>query len=533
MLIVDIQQDTLLQENLNKVLSGLLPHKNYNPDLFPDILRVLTALIEPEEMYGEYYTLVETLQKIRDIKHSIKSYKPRLTKDALISTLIANVPDLVRNEKVNITKLLEMEGHETNIDIERNFENACNLLYTRTLELYEDCYDLEISSEEAIGYITSLKSAFITHVAQESLKIQAQVLKSSVKVGRKLLAGPQDWLNYVASVHQTINNRLDEEDERVLKLDSMEKSDALMERLQATNIPLANYGIPIIDDETPMLRHRLVLLVAKDGTGKTMLAVNWTVNLILNKRKVLFMCGENNFEKVQPLFISNYIYQKYGMHVTPSDIGRIQDLPPDIRRLVNIARAEVMETGCLKLVKYFNYFTLYDELVAEYDKEPFDALVIDHTYALRGGGTEYDRIGALARDIRQFKNDYPVFNLVLSHLSSDAKEAIVRGNRVEAPPTKGNGTLAGEADEIFVLSDTKELAKRGIVRMQNYKRRDASKIEDFILLKKKYNVCSFVWDDKLQNEGENSSELGVQELENVYGEIDGDDEYDDDDFGDL
>lgn len=532
MLIVDIQQDTLLQENLNKVLSGLLPHKNYNPDLFPDILRVLTSLIEPEEMYGEYYTLVETLQKIRDIKHSIKSYKPRLTKDALISTLIANVPDLVRNEKVNITKLLEMEGHETNIDIERNFENACNLLYTRTLELYEDCYDLEISSEEAIGYITSLKSAFITHVAQESLKIQAQVLKSSVKVGRKLLAGPQDWLDYVASIHHIINNRLDEEDERVLKLDSMEKSDRLMERLQATNIPLADYGIPIIDDATPMLRHRLVLLVAKEGTGKTMLAVNWTINLLLNKRKVLFMCGENNFEKIQPLFISNYIYKKYGMHVTPSDIGNMEELPHDIRRLVNIARAEIMESGCIKLIKYFNYYSLYDELVAEYDKEAFDAVIIDHTYALRGGGPEYDRIGALSRDMRQFKNDYPVFNLVLSHLSSTAKEAITRDNRVETAPTKGNGTLAGEADEIFILSDTADLAKKGLLRIQNYKRRDAEKVENYMILKKKFNVCSFIWDDKLQN-GVDSSELGVQELENVYGEIDGDDEYDDDDFGDL
>lgn len=532
MLIVDIQQDALLQENLNKVLSGLLPHKNYNPDLFQDLLRVVTTLIEPEEMYGEYYTLVETLMKIRDIKQSIKSYKPKLTKDTLTATLISNVPDLVRNEHVQITKILEMEGHETNIEIERNFDNACNLLYSRTLELYEDCMALEITSEEAVTYVSSLKSAFITHTAQESLKVQAQILKSSVKIGRKVLAGPQDWLEYVSNIHHIINNRLQDEDERVLKLDSMEKSDELMERLHATHIPLANYGIPVLDDQTPMLRHRLVVVSAKENTGKTMLAVNWAINLIKNRRKVLFMCGENNFEKIQPLFISNYIYQKYGMHITPSDITNMNDLPPDICRLINIARAELMETGCIKLIKYFDYYTLYEELVAEYDKEAFDALIIDHTYALRGGGSEYERIGALARAMRQFKNDYPVFNLVLSHLSTDAKEAIIKGKRVEASPTKGNGSLAAEADEILILSDNELLAKQGLLQVQNYKRRGAEKVEDYIILKKKFNVASFIYDEKLQNSAD-ASELGLAELESVYDDIDDDDDYEDEDYGDL
>ncbi len=532
MLIVDIQQDTLLQENLHKVISGLLPHDSYDPTLFGDLLRLMTSLIEPEEMYGEYYTLVDTLLCIRDIKQSIKTYVPRLTRETLISTLVSNIPDLVRNEKVNIVKVLEMEGQDTNLEIEQVFENACNILYTRTIELYDECIALGISSTDSVTYMAALKSSFTTHVAQEALKVQAQILKSSIKIGRKIYSGPTDWLHYISVVHSEIAKRLEDEDERALTLDSMEKSDVLMQRLHASHQPLANYGIPPLDDETPMLRHRLVVVTAQENTGKTMLAVNWTINLVRNKRKILFMCGENNFEKMQPLLISNYIYQAYGMHVGINDIADMESLPPDMRRLVNIARAELMESGCVRLIKYFNYDTIYEELVAEYDKRPFDALIIDHSAALRGDGTLFDNIQNLAIGLREFKNDYPVFNLVLSHLSTDAKEAIVKGKRVETSPTKGNSTLSAEADEILILSSNELLAKQGLLQIQNYKRRGAEKVEDYMIIKKKFGVASFIWDEKLQNSMD-ATELGVHELESVYGEMDGDDYDIDEDYIDM
>ena len=537
MLHIDVQSDEILQENLNKVISGLLPHSNYEPKLFTDLLTNIFKLINLEEFYGEYYVLMDSLKVLTELKLASKHYTPRLTREFLESNLQSNISLLVRNPLVRIQDILALEGHDTNLELQETFSTAASLLYNKTLELYDDCFDLEVDSNDAFTFVPVLQSSFILHTAEMSLRTQSMILNGGIRLGRKIYSGPQDWMTYIQDMQLEIMRRTSDDGEGYMVVDSMEKSNTLMEEVKASSIPLGNYGLPPIDVSTPMLRHRLVVISAKENTGKTKFMVNCANTLMRNNHTVMIMSGETTFGKMHAQLISNYMYQEFGIRVTPEEVSKVDELDDDgLRRQINIARAKVVESKNLILQESFRYKDLYAQLVNLYERKPFDALLIDHSYALKGSGPAYDNQGMLALALREFKNKYPVMVMILTHLSSDAKEQILRGKLVESSPTKGSAALSTEADEIFVMFDNENLRKQGLLGIQNYKRRDAELIVTPMVVRKQFDVSAFVWDEKLQN----TLNPQVQQLDKIldaYGEdddIEDEDDYlyDDDEWDD-
>lgn len=91
-----------------------------------------------------------------------------------------------------------------------------------------------------------------------------------------------------------IDNRLSEsESQNTMKIDSLEGSYELLRSLQDLLVPIADYGIPELDQYTPILRHRLVVVVGKENIGKTKFAIDKAVNVIMAGGKVAYMCGES------------------------------------------------------------------------------------------------------------------------------------------------------------------------------------------------------------------------------------------------
>ncbi|WP_394863465.1 hypothetical protein [Paraclostridium bifermentans] len=535
MLLINILDDEVLQNAVDRVICGLLPTEGYEHILFGEILNNLFKYIRLEEFEGEYYVLLQMLERINTVKQAVKGYEPKLTRQILEATLESNIESLVASRNVNIRKLLEMEGQDTNIEIEETFDTACSILASRVYDLYDRSLAMNIPSSDSIGFLPALEAEFIIHVANQSIVAQSKIFNEGIKVGRKTFRGPHDWLDFTRITHLEVTQRTAASDNKVITIDSVSKSKELIEKVRANSVPLANYGIPPLDNDTPMLRHRLVIIAAQENVGKTSLSVEWTNNIIMNNHKVLYMTGENTYEKLYTKVLSNYIYQKHGYRITPKDIAQPDGLDENIVRLINVATAEFAELGLMRLAKAFNYETVYEELVAEYDKEPFDAVFIDHSYALLGGGEWYNKIASLALAARNFKNDYPVYIQILSHLSTDAKKSLLSGKQVESSPTKGNAMLSGEADEIFVLSKNALLEKQGLIALQNYKRRDAKVVVENLILKTKFDVSSFVWDDKYQTIS-NSVAQELVDIGQVYALTEGlyiededdDDEYDDD-----
>lgn len=537
MLYVNILDDDILKETVNKFISAMLPTRKFDASMYTEVLNTVLKLFPVEEMSGEYYVIFSIFKQIGKLGASVKNYKPVVTRDSVDTIIQANILDLVRRDYVRIEEILTDAGYQTNLEIETNLEAACALLYKRTMKLYDDCFALKQDSREVLSYLPALRDAFVNHVAEQSLRIQSIILTGELKIGRRIFKGTEGWRNHIKYCNLELAQRLEDEDENTIIINGTDVSEKILDKLEELYQPLAPYGLPPMDEQTPMLRHRLVVICANENVGKTKFATNCVGQLLAKKKKVVFMCGENNYSLAYATIMSNYIYRTRGIYITNQMIADKVELPADKLKLLNLCCAEVAEEGLLILRKTFSYDNLYEELVALYEQEEFDALFIDHSMALTGKNTMYENIQALAIQARQFKREYPVYIQILSHLSTIAKEELMKGKEVTNSPTKGNSTLSAEADEIFILINNEILQKQNLLAVANYKRRDAGRVTENMIIRKKFNVASFEWDDKLQNSASGldvGAEAALKLIDDYHNTTDDvDDDYGDyDDNGD-
>ena len=114
--------------------------------------------------------------------------------------------------------------------------------------------------------------------------------------------------------------------------------------------------------------------------------------------------------------------------------------------------------------------------------------------------------------------------MVLSHLSAGAKESIEKGKPIEGFPTKGSQNLSADADEVFVLRDDINLRKEGLLALENTKRRDASRLDNYVILKKMFEVSHFEYNERYQATDTSLSvdaDMALMNLENLYGDAEG------------
>ena len=528
MISINLIEDEDLQDVLKKFISGLLPHKNYNSTFFSNILHSVFKYIHLEEMCMEYYVLFKVLNDLNKIKSLHTEYTPSLTKVTLSNVISNQIADEIVNPILGVKAWLRYEHLEDNLEIETVRQEACAKVYNRCMELFDECFSMEESSADVINYLPSLKAAFIAHSCNQALGAQVRIIQSQYRLGKNMYSGYADWLKYTSRITSEINERLNAADEEsIVQVDSLDKANTLLNTLKEQFIPLANYGIPEIDGEdafsgTPMLRHRFVVVVGNENIGKSMFAKDQAINLILEGHKVLYMCGENAANKMYSELLVNYIWKKYNYFVTPAHIQNIEDCPEHIRKVINLSMANLIDSKSLILRDSYSYDNLYTELVADYEKFNCDAFIIDHSFALSGG---YDgdngkrNIDLLSESIKNFRKYYPVFCLVLSHPSTNAKEMIAKDKKIEYSATKGSTNLSTDADDVFVLRDNETLRKEGLIAIENTKRRDADRLNDNIILRKMFEVSHFEYDAKYQAKAASLSigtDAALHSLEEMY-----------------
>lgn len=266
-------------------------------------------------------------------------------------------------------------------------------------------------------------------------------------------------------------------------------------------VPIAKWGIDPLDDYTPILKHRLVVVVANENIGKTKFCVDKATNVLLEGKSVAYMCGESSPAKVYSDILINYIWKKYDIGVTADYLADPSECPDEVQKAIGMSIDELITEGRLTLCESFSYDTVYSELVDLYNQRAFDCLVIDHSCALSGTvgtGSMKDKVDSLAINLRIFKKAYPVCILVASHPSVTAKDALTRGKAITQSPTKDSQTLSNEADEVFILRDNETLQKQELLILQNYKRRDAARVLDDIYLRKRFEVSALIYDESQQ-----------------------------------
>lgn len=509
MIDIDLGNDENLQEAVNPFISSLLPHENYNAMYFTQNLTILLRYIEIDEFKLEYRLLVKALVSLNRLKMSLDSFVPQLTQESFEDILSTSICDAIMDETLGVKEWLQFEGDNTNLSIDSVREEAQQKLCMRAVDLYTTCFDLAEPSDTVVNKEPALKAAFVEHVSINSINIQHAIMRNTIRIGRRRYHGYEDWLKYTGNVVSEVRHRLTLAEDEDAAIDSVEGSLALLSDLKNSFIPIADWGIPPLDNYTPILRHRLVVVVGQENIGKTKFVIDKAVNVMKAGRRVVYMCGETTKAKIYADIIVNYVYKTYEMAAGYPMIIRPEhiisdDIDENVKKAIRMTIDTISHDGLLVLKDSFDYSTCYDELVSEYEKQPFDMVVIDHSCALSGSvgdGSVKSNIDRLASDTREFRKKYPVCVLVTSHPSQLAKEDLVRDRASTGSPTKGSQNLSTDADEVFFLRDNETLRKQGLIKLENTKRRNANCASD-IILRKAYHVNAVIYDPELQADSE-------------------------------
>lgn len=499
MISLSILKDEDLQGVVKKFLSALLPHEKFSQKHFNQVLQVLLKYVKLEEFEMEYALLIHALNDLGKIGLAYEEFQVMLDKKTFLDLVEVSVYDSVLNPEVRMTEWLDYMGMDSNLQNERVRESACQTLYQRCQELYDECFEMQIPTTEVLRYEPELAKVFKQMALVQALNAEAEILNNHLRVGRKIYKGVDDCLEYQELVSAEIRNRLIAADSRsTITIDSIENSHQVLNLSRVDTEAIAPWEIPPLDDYTPILKHRLVVVVGNENVGKTQFAIDKAVNVLLGGKRVVYMCGESTPSVIYCRIIINYIWKKYHVITRRMDVLYPQDCPADIAKIINMSIIEIASSGLLSLVESFSYSTLGGELKALYDSNHFDMVVIDHSCALKGtagDGSLYSKVSSLAADVLEFKKNYPVCVLVTSHPSTHGKEALERGKNVDHSTTKGSNDLSANADEVLFLEANATLKKQQLIKVWNSKRRDAAVITEPIILQTIFEVSGFVYDE--------------------------------------
>ena len=523
-MIVKFNED--LKEVLDSLISGMLPHENYNSSLLMDIEKIITRYIKVEEMDLEYLVFMNMVDSIKKVYLGVdSSFLPKITKDSVDLILQNDLVRFVSTEGFKYKSWFELRGVPYDFSNSLNIEQASSKLYNEVMDLYERCFDKAIPSEEALSYSVAYRAAFLDAIAESTVTTQAEILRNGIWYNKEFYKSSEDWVKYMERVISDLGNRLNDElNEETKSVNSLERGIEMLKQAKESNKPITSYGIPELDDSIPVSTNRMVVICSKEGVGKTTYCTYLANNAIKDRKKVLYMVGESDPNSIYISVLQNFIYKEFGAFISIRDIINSEDAPEEIQKIVNLGIAKLAELGLFHYRSSYTYETVYQELVADYEKYQFDLVIIDHSAALLSNGKlkgEKEQIDNLAVSLRNFKNKYAVGVVVTSHFSVNAQTELTKFGRIyDNSPTRGSSVLSKEADDILILTVNEKLEKQSMRAFQVFKRRRTSKATiGTVLMKVLFNCGEWVYDPKLQsNDGFDELEVSaaIDNIEAIY-----------------
>lgn len=525
-MVLDFKDESLC-DAVNVVISGLLPHAEENIEKFGILYNALRTVLPMDSVRGLHYIMYYILDKYHELASVVgkEKFSIRLTREKFDSAVSNNLPDLILDPAVEVARLMEEEGKSADLNIPTVQQEIMATVYDKVMELYDTCYDLEKPYEDAMSGLIDLRTAVQTNMIETGLSLQRAILSTGVKYGRKFFRGTEGWLEFTQLLTRELTElqMLGEDD---LVCDSVEVLSKIDTAVKEIGEPIGEYGIPVLDDFTPILKHRFAVLVAKENTGKTKVVEKIIASLIRKGIKCFFACGESSKEGVEMEIVSSYIRQEYGMYFPVMCLtgeGYAQ-LSPEDKQIVSTAKARVATSGLA-----ISTDTEYDNVISKFTRYyglGCEAFFIDHSQSLRGrkGRKIAELVTELALNCRDFKRAYPVYVMLTSQPSTNLRDLLQKDSMqdMQISPTAQSASPYQEADELFILNETEYLKRQGLLQWITYKRRGASK-PDSVYVKKEFNVANYVYDPKYQG----AEEMTSEDMKSLIGQLGEGEIYDD------
>lgn len=532
---INLSRDEELQEVLKQLISAVLPHENYKPKMFSSVVQSILNHIRIDEFFMEYYVMMSMLADLRESMIVIKGMVPKVTREIFESNVSSRAMDLVSDPNTKVSEWSKENAHAFDPRSEINIEEASTRLYKRCLDLYDDCYALKVDTESALTILPTLKSLLISNISYTSVESQNAIINGAIsqRVGQrfKTYSGPEGWLEYIRDTYSRASSRLEPMDMTVNSYGNISNAMQVIEKWELNAIPIAKYNLEPFDNTAPIRRHWYSIIVANPGVGKTAWAVMIVNRMIHEGKHVLVMLGETTEELFIARYISQVMFEKYGLWIGEEALSSLGALDEDVADKVRQELLHLMTCGYYHTIGALPYRDLYSNLKSIYEEIEFEALVIDHSAALSGGRNETEDLTNMSYAVKTFKKDYPVHVTVMSHMSAAMREMLSKGQiDGDQNAARGSSNLTNDADEIKMFVTNDDLKRQELIAVQTRKIR-GPKPPKIVMLKYHDSVGAFEFDPKDQgkySESQISKDLALEKINSKVGEDEDEDEDDDD-----
>lgn len=548
---LNILNDEELKEHLNSVLSGMLPHEFYEPARFSTLLDGVFKLITLDEMRMEYFVMFSILNQISEAISSSKDIKMEITRDIFETLVSGNIDDFILDYRSGIKEYLQSNLLNSEMKDELVRENARQELYARSMELYDSCISKKVTSEQALVFVEALKISFGKNASELAVNTQREILLYGKTIGKTHYSGVKGWIAYVEETLAEMRLRLASDDSTAIHMKDAKSTNKLNEQVKNMFTPIASYGWEPLDSVTRIMRHSFVTIAGQENIGKTGTMIHLCMRIVLdykidpesgkevatslNNKRIAIMCGENVQGLVKSQILIAYIHRTRKKFVKLSQLADRDSCSEEMRRIINLAEMEIEQSANFVYISKLWYKGLYFQYKKYYDEYNFDVMFVDHTMALAGPGNIAEKAAMFAEATRDFKKDYPVTIIALSHLSHMAKEALAKNKEIGAGPAKGGDAVGTESDFLYVLTQTTAQKKAGLINVYIHKLRHAPKTTDNFNLNTKLDVFLFEYDRRFQTNAALDKLNSEQKLMEVAAALASEDVDDDEyvSFGDL
>lgn len=424
-------------------------------------------MLNKENSRGLYYIFHIILDKYNTLS-VIDNYTVEITEQKFSDILENNIYDYIKDPLSNIKELMAEEGQSADLTNPLEQNKIANIFYHKCMTLYQTCFSLNVSTDDAISALIELDDVIQKNLVETCTNLQRNIINTGLTIKGRTYIGVEGWSEITSETIREISGIRNRKDTAVVCDDYSKLKYVELEATQAFE-PLCNYELPLIDDYTPMLKHRLVVLVGRENVGKTKIIIDFITKLILKGKKPYVAIGETSQASFISQVISTYIFKKYELNIEPTMLygENLKSFDKEEQQIIETAKAEVITSGMV-----VDEGLTYDSVMSTFTqwyKEGCEAFFIDHTQSLNGrnGRPLAELVTNLALDCREFKNLFPAFVLVASHPSSDVKDILQtdpeRVKNLQVSPTARSATLSQEADEIFIIYGTEALNKQGLL----------------------------------------------------------------------
>ncbi len=497
------------RDTINKILSGCLPHENFDAKDARDGLDELLRTVPIEETYGIMYIFFKALRNMQILKMYMNGFTETLRRESFDAAVQGSVAQLIQEENFRAKDFFDEYGKTFNFEIPQENADAQSFVYTETMAVYDELFDMAVPSSECEMWLNILKQSMEEELTKQIFSVGGKALAKGVYVGREMWKGPEATRKLIAAAAGEVDARITRMNSSMTDINvatpitSFETSKTFDEKNAFKMKDLYYMGFEPIDDHYCVRTPDIITIVADEGVGKTRFAIDQAYKALVSGCNVHYICTETSALEFKKRMEAQHIFNMYNLQFSARELMDFDRLPvQDADKLdeiivkINYATQDLYENpkhGTLLIQQNSCYETFTEDIKKYHDAYKTDIVFVDHVNALKSNGdittlgrliTKQSRVTYLYQQEDQLVKECNISFFNTTHPSTHTSQELRQGLKPSTRAGAESAESSRYASFIGILNTNDELKRQDMILMYVNKIRGDAPITDTIVLQR-------------------------------------------------